>query len=98
MKVVIVEPGKPGYVKDIEDKLENLQQIVGGYIEAITLKPGVVLVCNEEGKIKGLPINRDIGFDYICGTFFICGTKGEDFASLNDIQVETYLNAFSGTQ
>ena len=62
MKVLIVEQGKKPYVKDIENNLESMQKIVGGYIE--TIYPfddeNVVLVCNEEGKMNGLPLNRAI--------------------------------------
>ena len=33
--------------------LEEMQKIVGGYIEIVGLGEGLVLVCNEEGKIDG---------------------------------------------
>ena len=32
IKVLVKEPYKSPYVKEIEDKLKNLQEIVGGYI------------------------------------------------------------------
>ena len=52
--VLIVEPGKEPYVKEIASGLE-----VGGYIEAIyPYEDPVALVCNEEGKLEGLPLNR----------------------------------------
>lgn len=42
-----------------EDKvLELLQTTVGGLIEAVTLEPGIVMWVNEEGLIRGLPVNR----------------------------------------
>ena len=57
--VLIVEPGKEPYVKEIASGLESLQHEVGGYIEAIYPYEGpVALVCNEEGKPEGLPLNR----------------------------------------
>jgi hypothetical protein len=37
--------------------LEELQQYVGGWIEMIGLSDGRTIVCNEEGKIHGLPLN-----------------------------------------
>ena len=37
--------------------LEEVQKIVGGYIEVIELSDGNLLVCNEEGKIMSLPEN-----------------------------------------
>ena len=57
--VLIVEPGKEPYVKEIDSGLESLQHEVGGYIEAIyPYEDPAALVCNEEGKLEGLPLNR----------------------------------------
>lgn len=38
-------------------KLEELQAIAGGYIEIVRLKNGDIMVVNEEGHLKGLPLN-----------------------------------------
>lgn len=40
--------------------LEELQEMVGGYIEIIRIpnKPSMRLVVNEDGQIKGLPTNH----------------------------------------
>jgi hypothetical protein len=43
--------------------LEELQALVGGYIEAVPHIPGGLdadddLICNEEGKLRGMPLNR----------------------------------------
>ena len=43
----------------IQKFAESLQHEVGGYIEAIyPCEDPVALVCNEEGKLEGLPLNR----------------------------------------
>jgi len=34
--------------------------------------PDVVIICNEEGKINGMKLNRYIGHDIIAGPFFNC--------------------------
>ena len=101
MRVVLVEPGKKAVVKMIDGSLEGMQQTVGGYIEAIALDDqGTCLVCNENGKIDDLPLNRvlvdDDGrvTDIVAGTFFVCGTDEEEFASLNDQTAEKYRKRF----
>ena len=100
MRVVLVEPGKKAVVKMIDGSLEGMQQTVGGYIEAIALDDqGTCLVCNENGKIDDLPLNRvlvDDGrvTDIVAGTFFVCGTDEEDFASLDDETAEKYKKRF----
>lgn len=57
--VVLCEPGKKACITTIHNTLESLQQIVGGYIEAVyPFDNPVVIICNEEGKIIGLELNR----------------------------------------
>lgn len=87
--VLVVEPGKNPYTKDISFSLESLQQQVGGYIQAVyPFEEPVALICNEEGKLEGLPLNRalkdDEGniYDIVAGTFLIVGLGSEDFAPL----------------
>lgn len=76
---------KDAYVTHVSDSLENLQRIVGGYIEIVRLfreekgHPGVVIVCNEEGLPKGLPYNCRLAGIPLVGDFVILGTKGEEF-------------------
>lgn len=38
-------------------KLEEMQAIVDGYIEIVRAKDGRLIVLNEEGKLKHLPVN-----------------------------------------
>ncbi len=51
---------------------------------------------NEEGKLIGLPLNRQFGNDIFAGTFIICGLDEQNasFASLSDEQVRYYTNMF----
>ena len=59
-------------------------------------------VCNEEGKINGLPLNRAVYadpnrgemLDIIAGTFFICDCSGENFGSLSPEQLRRYTELF----
>lgn len=38
--------------------LEDMQEFVGGYVEGLRLKNGHTLYVNEEGRLKGLPVNK----------------------------------------
>ena len=58
MLILVVEPGKVPETRDISGSLKEMQSIVGGYIQAIYPFPGIALVCNEEGWLRGLPGNR----------------------------------------
>ena len=100
MKDLIVEPMKPCYVREISG-LNDMQEIVGGHIEAIyPFKEQVAIIANEEGKILGLPFNRHLSdergvpYDIVCGTFFMAGLGSEDFTSLTDDQIRRYKKMF----
>ena len=104
MQVVVVEPKKKPMVQDISPDLESMQKIVGGSIEAVyPFADSVALICNEEGKLLNLPLNRalrdDEGnvYDIISGTFFVCAAPpdSDHFAGLSDQQAKTYLERFS---
>ena len=89
IRVLIVEPEKVPYEAEIEDTLKAKQKIVGGLIQAIyPYEEPVALVCNDEGKMSGLPLNRALYdekgemYDIIAGTFFVCGIGEDNFTSL----------------
>ena len=88
IRVLVKEPGKAAELREIPNTLEALQGIVGGYIEAVWLRDDCVLVCNEEGKLQGLPVNFRIFGDVIVGTALFAGVSGEEFCSLTDEQIK----------
>lgn len=76
--ICVFEPNKKPEMVTIDNTLEAMQRIVGGYIQVVKPWGGdVVLVCNEEGKVLNLPINKLVVdgtgrvFDVIVGTFFL---------------------------
>ena len=104
MKVLVVEPQKPCRVQEIES-LADMQQLVGGDIEALyPFQEPVALVCNSEGKLLGLPMNRPLldkdylPYDIIRGTFFVAGLGQEEFISLTDEQIQRYKSLYDNMQ
>lgn len=104
MKVLVVEPQKPCRVQEIES-LPDMQQLVGGDIEAVyPFQEPVALVCNSEGKLLGLPMNRPLldkdylPHDIIRGTFFVAGLGQEEFISLTDEQIQRYKSLYDNMQ
>ena len=99
MTILVVEPGKNPRREEIESSLEAMQRVVGGDIQIVyPFEDYVALVCNEEGKILGLPYNRllldDMGvpYDFIAGTFFLCSAPpdSESCRSLTENQLEYF--------
>ena len=104
MQVVVVEPKKKPMVQDISPDLESMQKIVGGPIQAIyPFEEPVALICNEEGKLLNLPLNRALRdeagniYDIISGTFFLCAAPpdSDQFAGLTDLQIKACMERFS---
>lgn len=101
MTVVLVEPNKEARIVKIDNTLKAMQEAVGGYIEAVyPYDDNVAIVCNEEGKIAGLPLNRALKdadgkvYDVIAGTFFIAGLTEDNFGSLTEEQTDFFLAKF----
>lgn len=101
MKVLVVEPGKVPYEAEIEDGLKAMQKIVGGYIQAIyPFEDPVAVICNDEGKLLGLPLNRALRdennevYGVIAGNFFIAGIGSENFTDLPAELMEKYKMEF----
>lgn len=94
IKVLIVEPEKEPYIKEIENNLESLQNIVYGCIDIIQMEKGVDLIVNDEGKINGLPFNRYITNDMIAGTFIVAGEKNGKMISLTNDMIKKYMEYF----
>lgn len=100
MKVLMVEPGKTPYEAEL-DGLKAMQAAVGGMIEGYyPYSEPVVIVCNDEGKLSGLPLNREIyneegdRVEIIAGTFFVAGLGEDSFADLPNDLMAKYKELF----
>ena len=101
LRVVLVEPGKAARVAEIDGSLEGMQKTVSGYIQAVyPFEETVCLVCNEEGKLQGLPLNRALRdednriYDIVAGNFFVCDCSTENFKSLSEEQLKRYTEKY----
>lgn len=101
LDVLLIEPMKPPKEVQISDSLEALQEAVGGLIETAQLfDDPVEIICNEEGKLLGLPLNRAIYnedgemIEIMAGSFLIVGDGEENFESLSPEMKEKYMKHF----
>lgn len=88
MRIMVVEPYRTPYIKNIQGTLEEMQEIVGGYIEVLHPHGGeLTLVCNEEGRLLGLTENPVEGLmEDVVGTFFLCSSDPEE-GELKDLSM-----------
>ena len=82
--VFVKEPGKAPEQRSVPNELAALQEIVGGYIETVTIFSDLVVICNEEGRLQGLDHNCKICGVDLCGTIILAGIQGENFANAPD--------------
>ena len=97
MNILLVEPGKIPRPLEIEPSLKSMQQAVYPFEEP------VALICHEEGKLLGLPLNRALRspetgeiYDIIAGPFFLCfaPSDSDHFESLTEEQLKRYTKRF----
>lgn len=83
MKVIYKAPGCGPEPRDIPNTLEELQAAVGGYIEAVTFATDAAVICNEEGRLRGMAHNvKLLGVDFV-GPILIVGVAGDEFTDLS---------------
>ena len=106
IKVLRVAPFTAPEVCVLENDLRALQEAVSigadcvGPIEVMGLEDErACILCNEEGKLIGLPLNRWIGHDIIAGVFYVVGQdENGDFTALSDEQIACYKKRFEHTE
>lgn len=103
--VLVVEPLMEPYVKEIDSGLKSLQKEVGGYIQAVyPFEEPVAIICNEEGKLNGEPLNRALRdedghvYDIVAGTFLIAGLSEDNFCSLSEAHIEQFTQEFKAPE
>ena len=99
--VLVVEPEKQPYAKEIPSSLESLQHEVEGCIQATyPFAEPVALICDEEGKLNGSPLNRALRdneghiYDIMAGTFLVVGLGEDHFTSLAPELVQRFAEHF----
>lgn len=95
LRVVIIEPGLPAEIREVNHDLASLQSLVGGYIEHVPFKDDIGFLINEEGKLMGLPKNRINYYgDVLVGTVVIVKTCEGEFYSLSEAEAEDLRKMF----
>lgn len=99
MKVLKVERNRAPEAVEMENTLEALQGAVDGYIEVFLPWRGpVAVICNEEGKLRGMGPNIRIGTEILAGTILVAGVDGEVFRSLTEEEMTKYTALLNSMQ
>ena len=88
LRVCYKRPGEAADVREINNSIDALQGLVGGFFElAKVVKEGVGILCNEEGLMFNLPVN----IYGLVGPLVWIGLSEDDFRSLTDEEVEEIM-------
>lgn len=79
---VVFKPGEEPRPYIVWNELKAFQEIVDGHIETVRINDEIVLVCDEEGRLKGKTIQHIEGIGEFAGTVFICGVDGDEFTDV----------------
>lgn len=102
IKALYKEPGKALTQKYVPNTLDALQRTVGGYIEVVPLRPDLVMIVNEEGKLRQMETNFRICLggwvDEIVGPALFVGVDGDEFADcpLGDSDLIEFMESIWG--
>ena len=107
LSVLKITPGQYPQQVEIDNNLKALQEAVGGTIAAVyPFADPVAIICNDDGKLMGLSLNRALRdengqmYDAVAGDFLVVGLGEEDFASLtmgDMYTIQKYLESKSVT-
>lgn len=94
MRILMIESQKEPYVKEVDNNIESIKEIVGGElnVDYTGIHEGIVLI----GCTLGLFMQLE---GRSAGTSFICSINDEgEFASLTDYQIKYILNKIKLTR
>lgn len=87
MRVLFKPVGQDAHPLEIPNTLQALQELVGGYIETITLTRHSCCIVNEEGRLKRLLPNFYLNGGLIVGNAVFVGVKGDGFRDITDDEI-----------
>ena len=101
---LFIAPNEKPKVIETENELEKYQELVNGYIQCLDYG-SVTIICNEEGKINHLPLNRALYdregslYEIIAGNMVLVSTTPMgNFDSLTQGQIELYKREFESSE
>ena len=90
MKAILKNPGCAPELIDIDNTLKALQAEVGGYIETVTIASDAVVICNEEGRLRGMSYNCLFFGMVFVGTILVVGRNNDEFCDVPEADFLMY--------
>lgn len=90
MKAIRKKPGCAPELIDIDNTLKALQAEVDGYIETVTIASDTVVICNEEGRLRGMSYNCLFFGMVNVGTILVVGRNKDEFCDVPEADFLMY--------
>ena len=90
MKAIRKKPGCAPELIDIDNTLKALQAEVDGYIETVTIASDAVVICNEEGRLRGMSYNCLFFGMVFVGTILVVGRNKDEFCDVPEADLLMY--------
>ncbi len=94
MRVVMKRVNEDWKIGEIENDLKALQNFVGGHIQAVPLASDLCIVCNEDGRLEGLPENCIVYGIPFCGDILLIRTCRDEFITMSEFFAESAIALF----
>lgn len=104
MRVMRCKPNEGAEMIDIDNTCEALQTEVGGLIDILYQTGNTAIVCNDEGKLLGLPPCRTLEdqngniVDILSGTILVVGTRLNDMTDLDELGEARWMKTYGEVQ
>ena len=95
IKAFVKHPNRDPYLTPLSAELEAMQKLVGGYLEEIKIASDLVILCDEEGKLKGKPYNCTFMSKNLVGTLVFVGVKDNEWADC-PLSYQEFKTFFAG--
>ena len=94
MKVVYKAVGQEPTIIDIAKNGDIMREFIDGYLEVVPFAHDVLVICDEEGKLKEKPLNFKLFGDDIVGDVLFVSHENGDFKELSQEQIDFIFESF----
>lgn len=98
IKILVIEPNKQPYTKEIRNSIGEIYGIVYFPFEVLEVEKGIVIISSlgaKDIKDKFFPANRIYNDKIIHSSFAVLGKKENKFISLTNEQIKKYTTMFN---
>lgn len=95
--IIYKQPNLPPRLMQIPNKLNVLQNLVGGDIQAKEIYKNIVMITSQDGQLREQDANFKYGFVTIYGPAIFAGIDRKKYISIEPEQAGIILDIIGGT-